>query len=178
MALAEARNPLVAVTQADYFSPDSPDPVRRDTTDEPGADEPGDSNNVVSRAPAPAPANTEPRDISEIIASMPEAVAVLNGNGKRGVGVSVATHLQRMGVEVVHTGNAKHFDYRSSNIIFPARPTENNRLAAALLAQLCGISSSLTVSNSQATYPSLIVGHDYESLIRRLENSYAQAQMQ
>ncbi|MCL2684697.1 MAG: LytR C-terminal domain-containing protein, partial [Synergistaceae bacterium] len=114
--------------------------------------------------------------ISQIIASMPEAVAVLNGNGKRGVGESVATHLQKMGVEVVHTGNAKHFDYRSSNIIYPAKPTENNKRAATLLAQLCGIGSSLTVSNSQATYPSLIVGHDYESLIKRLENSYVQSQ--
>ena len=167
-----ARNQLIAVTQADDYSADHPD----------GRRPPGERSeqNVNSEGGGNAQVSNSQEDIkpniSQIIASMPEAVAVLNGNGRRGIGESVATHLQKMGVEVVHTGNAKHFDYRSSNIIYPARPTDNNRLAATLLAQLCGISSSLTVSNSQATYPSLIVGHDYESLIRRLENSHAQLQ--
>jgi hypothetical protein len=117
-----------------------------------------------------------PKDISEIIANIPEAVAVLNGTGEQGVGQSIASHLQKMGVEVAHIGNAKHFDYRSSNIIYPEKPSDKDRMAATLLAQLCGISSTLTAMNKQATYPSLIVGHDYESLLKRLENSYAQPQ--
>ena len=156
-----ARNQLVAVTQADDYLPDGPDGARKEE----------DASKDIVQA-----ADTKPKDISQIIASMPEAVAVLNGNGKGGVGESVATHLQKMGVEVVHTGNAKHFDYKFSNVIYPEKPTENNREAATLLAQLCGISSRLTAANKQATYPSLIVGQDYESLIKRLENSYVQLQ--
>jgi len=164
LAARNKRDQLTAVTQADDYSSDGPDGVRKDTASQ-------DNSGGGSKADA-----TTPKDISQIIENMPEAVAVLNGNGKKGVGESVATHLQKMGVEVVHTGNAKHFDYRSSNIIYPAKPTENNKLAASLLAQLCGISSSLTVANSQATYPSLIVGHDYQSLIKHLEDNYVQLQ--
>jgi len=178
----DQRNQLIAVTQADDFSSDYsnnrlPEDMRGSNSDNDSNEQQVETAQVSTNTAQANTAQADAKpDISQIIASMPEAVAVLNGNGKRGAGESVATQLQRMGVEVVHTGNAKHFDYRSSNIIYPARPTDNNRLAATLLAQLCGISSSLTVSNSQATYPSLIVGHDYESLIRRLENGYAQLQ--
>ncbi|MDR1508482.1 MAG: LCP family protein [Synergistaceae bacterium] len=146
-----------AVTDADNYSPDHPDGVK--------------PPEVQAAEAMPAPL-----DISQIIANIPEAVAVLNGTGKNGVGQSVASHLQKMGVEVAHIGNAKHFDYRSSNIIYPEKPSENDRTTAKLLSQLCGISAALTKTNNQASYPSLIVGHDYESLLKRLQNSYTQMQ--
>jgi LCP family protein required for cell wall assembly len=148
---ARSRNQLFAVTPADDI----------------------DEEATAAKEAAAAPA---PMDISQIIAEIPEAVAVLNGTGKQGVGQSVAAHLQKMGVEVAHVGNAKHFDYRSSNIIYPDASNEKDRTTAKLLSQLCGINSSLTQKNKQATYPSLIVGHDYEKLIKRLENSYTKLQ--
>jgi LCP family protein required for cell wall assembly len=154
----KARSQLNAVTMADDYSPDHPDGVKPPE---------------VKAAEAVMPS---PLDISQIVANIPEAVAVLNGTGKSGVGQSIASHLQKMGVEVAHVGNAKHFDYRSSNIIYPEKPSENDRTTAELLSQLCGISSSLTKTNNQASYPSLIVGHDYESLLKRLQNSYTQMQ--
>ncbi|MDR1471070.1 MAG: LCP family protein [Synergistaceae bacterium] len=156
MTVQARRNQLAAVTSANDYSPDAPGGVR---AQEPSSD------------PMPSP-----QDIAQIVTNIPEAIAVLNGTGKSGVGQSVASHLQKMGVEVVHVGNAKHFDYRSSNIIYPERSSEQDRTTARLLSQLCGISSSLTRVNRQATYPSLIVGHDYETLLKRLENSYARIQ--
>jgi LCP family protein required for cell wall assembly len=160
--LARNRNQLNAITVADDYSADSPDGMKREEPKQQGG--------------SPAVADERPKDISEIIASIPEPVAVLNGTGKNGLGNVVAAHLQKMGVDVKHVSNAKHFDYRTSNVIYPAAPTEKNKLAATLLAQLCGISSSLTLPNKQATYPSLVVGHDYELLLKRLEASYVQLQ--
>jgi hypothetical protein len=167
MTLQVRKNQLIAVTPADDYSAEDPKtkpaaPAER--TDESGATLAFDSN------------SPSPQDILQIVTSIPEAVAVLNGTGKSGVGQSVASHLQKMGIEVAHVGNAKHFDYRSSNIIYPEKPSENDRMAATLLSKLCGISSVLTRTNNQATYPSLIVGHDYEALLKRLENSYTQMQ--
>jgi len=148
---------LTAVTPADDYSAENPE-------------------NTKPKEVIAAKANESPQDILQIVSAIPEAVAVLNGTGKSGVGQSVASHLQKMGIEVAHVANAKHFDYRSSNIIYPEKPSENDSMAATLLARLCGISSSLTKTNNQATFPSLIVGHDYETLIKRLENSYTQMQ--
>ncbi|MDR1965852.1 MAG: LCP family protein [Synergistaceae bacterium] len=154
---ANARNQLTAVTQADDYSADSPDGTK-------------------PKIPGAAEAAPSPQDVIQIVASIPEAIAVLNGTGKSGVGQSVASHLQKMGVEVAHVGNAKHFDYRSSNVIYPEGSSEKNRTTANLLSQLCGIRSNLTRTDKQAAFPSLIVGHDYETLLKRLENSYSQIQ--
>jgi LCP family protein required for cell wall assembly len=136
-----------------------------DAPEEPGA------AYAAERADMPSP-----QDILSIITSIPEAVAVLNGTGKNGVGQSIASQLQRMGVDVAKVDNAKHFDYRSSNIIYPEGAPESTKKTAQLLSKLCGISGTLTRSNKLASYPSLIVGHDYETLLKRLENSYAPLQ--
>jgi hypothetical protein len=125
---------------------------------------------------AEAATSPSPVDVMALVNGIPEAVAVLNGTGKSGLGQSVASHLEKMGVEVVHVGNAKHSDYKSSNIIYPESASASAKESAETLSKLCGISSSLTRANKQAMYPSLIVGKDYEALIRRLENSYAKLQ--
>jgi LCP family protein required for cell wall assembly len=117
-----------------------------------------------------------PQDVLSIVTSIPEAISVLNGTGKKGVGQSVASQLQRMGVEVGDVGNAKHFDYRSSNIIYPDGASESTKQTANLLRKLCGISAALTRSNKLASSASLIVGADYENLLKRLENSYSTMQ--
>ncbi|MDR3279758.1 MAG: LCP family protein [Synergistaceae bacterium] len=163
MTLKARKNQLDAVTLADDYSAENPETAAARTEKPRGVN--------VANAQEPSP-----QDILQIVTSMPEAVAVLNGTGKSGVGQSVASHLQKMGIDVAHVANAKHFDYRSSNIIYPEKPSENDRMAATLLSQLCGISTTLTRTNNLATYPSLIVGHDYEALLKRLENSYTQMQ--
>jgi LCP family protein required for cell wall assembly len=147
---------LFEINNADDYSADSPD---------------GAPPGITQSDTSPSP-----RDVLSIITSIPEAVSVLNGTGKKGVGQSVASQLQRMGVEVVDVGNAKHFDYRSSNIIYPDGAPESTKQTAVLLSRLCGISDALTRSNKLASSASLIVGADYENLMKRLENSYSTMQ--
>ncbi|MDR0765199.1 MAG: LCP family protein [Synergistaceae bacterium] len=170
--MAEAQNkksldPLQMITGADDYSPDYPDGVKPPQKAE---DKQSDAN-AANAAPAP-------KTVSEIVAGMPEAVAVLNGTGKDGVGSTVASHLQKMGIDVCYVGNAKHFDYRSSNIIYPAdgEKTESGRLSAQYMATLCGIASGLVRQDKQAQFASLIIGHDYEKLVKRLEESYVRLQ--
>ncbi|MDR1581060.1 MAG: LCP family protein [Synergistaceae bacterium] len=167
--VAEAQNkkspdPLQLITDADDYSPDYPDGVKPVQKAE-------DKQNTASAAEG-APT---PKTVSEIVAEMPEAVAVLNGTGKDGVGSTVASHLQKMGVDVRHVGNAKHFDYKSSNVIYPAN-MEKSRLAAQYLATLCGIDSGLVKQDKLAQFPSLIIGHDFGKVVKRLEDSYVQLQ--
>lgn len=114
-----------------------------------------------------------PLSVMQIVDKMPMAVAVLNGTGQPGKGREAAEQLQRIGIDVVYTGNAKHSDYRTSNIIYPVNAPEDARLAAQLLGTLCAIPSSLVKQNRFAEYPSLIVGHDFRQLLQRLEDSYA-----
>ena len=126
--------------------------------------------NVSSASVKPVPT---PLSVMQIVDKMPLAVAVLNGTGKPGKGQEVAEQLQRIGIDVVYTGNAKHSDYRASNVIYPVNGPEDARLAAQLLATLCAIPSSLVKQNRFAEYPSIIVGHDFKQLLQRLEDSYA-----
>jgi LCP family protein required for cell wall assembly len=156
-ARAENKKQTINSILSAEYEPDEPT--------KPGAAE------AAERADMPSP-----QDIMSIITSIPEAVTVLNGTGKTGVGQSVASQLQRMGVDVAKVDNAKHFDYRSSNIIYPEGAPESTKQTAQLLSKLCGISGSLTRANKLASQPSLIVGHDYERLLKRLENSYAPLQ--
>jgi LCP family protein required for cell wall assembly len=132
--------------------------------------ESGDDASGSEAAIADAPSTS---DVMSIVRAIPDSVAVLNGTGKKGLGKSVASHLQKMGVNVAHIGNAKHFDYRSSNVIYPEGSAKSAVTTAEMLSKLCGISGTLTKANKQATYPSIIVGHDYEALLKRLEDSYA-----
>ena len=151
--MASGRNqPLFEINDANDYSPDSASDVYG-----------GTQSNMAPRQ----------QDVMSIVTSIPEAIAVLNGTGKKGIGQSVASQLQKMGVEVADVGNAKHFDYRSSNIIYPEGAPESTKETANLLSKLCGISGSLTRSNRLASTASLIVGADYENLMKRLENSYS-----
>ena len=133
-----------------------------------------DSADGSKRTPPPnAPSSQE---VLETVRNIPEAIAVLNGTGKAGVAQKVASHLQKMGIDVTHVGNAKHFDYRSTKVAYPENATQNARKSAELLAKLSGVPASLTTQDRQVSYPSLIVGHDYERLLQRLESSYATIQ--
>lgn len=156
------RKSITDVSSAADFSADSPDNVK-----------PFLSEDVSHATNANLPS---PGEIMSIVNDIPEAVAILNGTGKSGVGQNVASHLQKMGVDVIYVGNAKHFDYRSSNVIYPEVAGDTTRKTALLLSQLCQISNSLTRTDKLASYPSLVVGHDYESLLRRLESSYTKIQ--
>ena len=100
---------------------------------------------------------------------MPESIAVLNGSGKAGLSTEVASKLQKIGIEVVMSANAKHFDYRSSNVVYPLNAKPEIIKTAQTLGKLLDIPGSLVRSNNQAFYPSVIIGHDSQELIRRID---------
>lgn len=114
--------------------------------------------------------------IMNLVKSMPEAVAVLNGVGKSGVSAEVATRLQQLGVDVIHSGNAKHFDYRYSSVVYPTNAGEGVRDSAKKLGELLNIPKNLVRPSKQAFYASIIAGHDYARLIKLLDNLLAVAE--
>lgn len=145
------------VSTAADFSPDTPEGRKTEST------------TLTADAPSTA-------EIQKHIGNIEQAIAILNGTGKAGIAHGVSTHLQKMGIDVTHVGNAKHFDYKNSMVIYPEKATQDVKQTAEALADLCGISPSLTRADRQAAYPSLVLGHNYETLVKRLENSYATIQ--
>ncbi|MBR4400987.1 MAG: LCP family protein [Synergistes sp.] len=121
------------------------------------------TNKFVSSAPTR-------EGIIELVKSMPESVAVLNGVGKSGVSAEVATRLQQLGVDVIHSGNAKHFDYRYSSVVYPTNAGEGVKLSAKKLGELLNIPKNLVRPSKQAFYASIIAGHDYAKLIKLLDD--------
>ena len=107
--------------------------------------------------------------LAELVKSMPESVAVLNGTGKSGVAGEISTRLQKIGVDVVHTGNAKHFDYRYSNIVYPSDAPASVKDTAKTLGKLLRIPEGLVRPGQQAFYASLVAGHDYNRLVTLLD---------
>lgn len=107
--------------------------------------------------------------LAELVKSMPESIAVLNGTGKSGVAGEISTRLQKIGVDVVHTGNAKHFDYRYSNIVYPSDAPASVKETAKTLGKLLDIPEGLVRPGQQAFYASLVAGHDYNRLVALLD---------
>lgn len=107
--------------------------------------------------------------LAELVKSMPESIAVLNGTGKSGVAGEISTRLQKIGVDVVHTGNAKHFDYRYSNIVYPSDAPASVKETAKTLGKLLDIPEGLVRPGQQAFYASLVAGHDYNRLVAQLD---------
>jgi len=105
----------------------------------------------------------------EKVESIKGPIAVLNGDGSKGLSAKVAQELHRLGIEVAYRGNARHFDYRYSNIIYPSKGAESKE-EAQILAELLGIPKNLVRPSEAAAHVTIIVGHDYEKLLSRLRN--------
>ena len=120
----------------------------------------------------PEPVNMSGFD-SEKIAELRDqilSIRILNGDGEKGIGKRAAQIFQRIGIEVPYTGNARHYDYRSSSIIYPPSDDDSGRQGAMALAELCGIKNERLIQpDKRATSLTLILGHDKEELFRRLE---------
>ena len=98
------------------------------------------------------------------------SIRILNGDGEKGIGKRAAQIFQRIGIEVPYTGNARHYDYRSSSIIYPPNADDSVKQGAKALAELCGITNERLIQpDSRAASLTLIIGHDKEELFNRLE---------
>ncbi|MCD7952271.1 MAG: LCP family protein [Synergistaceae bacterium] len=109
-------------------------------------------------------------ELMTLIKSMPESVAVLNGTGKAGVSAEISTRLQQLGIDVIHSGNAKHFDYQHCNIVYPTNASEKVKTTARQLGTLLKIPKNIVRPSQQAFYASIIAGHDYKKLTILLDN--------
>ncbi|MBQ4431228.1 MAG: LytR C-terminal domain-containing protein, partial [Synergistaceae bacterium] len=120
----------------------------------------------------PEPVNMSGFD-SEKIAELRDqilSIRILNGDGEKGIGKRAAQIFQRIGIEVPYTGNARHYDYRASSIIYPPSDDDSGRQGAMALAELCGIKNERLIQpDKRAASLTLILGHDKEELFRRLE---------
>ena len=116
----------------------------------------------------------ESGDEAERIARLCQQVGrirILNGDGANGLGKRAAQIFQRIGIEVPYTGNARHYDYHTTNIIYPPDSGEDVKQGAKALAELCGITNpGLIRENRAAESLTLILGHDKETIFKRLSS--------
>ncbi len=108
-------------------------------------------------------------DLKALISAVKTPVAVLNGAGVSGLGKDAATALQKIGVDVNHIGNAKHYDYRTTTIQFPEKGTGDVSGTASALGKIVGVSSRLITKSSAVPHVTLIVGKDREDVLNRLK---------
>lgn len=107
----------------------------------------------------------------KIIKTITQPVAVLNGSGESGVSNTVAQKLQQLGVDVIYKGNAKHYDYMYTNIIYPPDAQPEVVKSAKKLGELLNVPPKLIRPNAQAFYASVILGHDYKDIISLLDET-------
>ena len=127
--------------------------------------------NAFSPGPASADSSvmTEER-LAELRARIGK-VRILNGDGQSGLGKRASQIFQKIGIEVPYTGNARHYDYRTTNIIYPPKGGDEARQSALALAELCGIvNPGLVRADGRAESLTLILGHDKETIFSRLES--------
>lgn len=93
-------------------------------------------------------------------------VAVLNGDGTAGLANQFAAALQRYGIDIAYKSNARHFDYHYTSILYP----RNLERESKMLGQLLGISDALVKPSDSTTNLTIIIGHDYKSILARLES--------
>lgn len=83
-------------------------------------------------------------------------VAVLNGNGAKGVASKVASKLESQGFKVVTVANADNFDYETTTIIYPKDKKSEAEEVAKVLAQ----ARLEEEADDSIVLPTIIVGKD------------------
>lgn len=112
--------------------------------------------------------NIEPSTSSKDALTVNEPVAVLNGDGSSGLSRKVSSALEKKGIEVTYIGNAKHFDYHYSNIVY--RKGEKHRDNALALASICGVDIKLVKEDNDSGYNvAIVIGHDKNRIIPVVE---------
>lgn len=117
------------------------------------------------------PSEASEDDIRTLVKNITVPVAILNGTGKKGLGQIASETFQKMGIEVIYTGNAKHFDYRASMVLYPEGANQDTIRAAKNMAKLCGIRDSMVRSGRQAMFASLVLGGDYGKIFGSLDEA-------
>lgn len=134
---------------------------------------------IPERADQPASGDVEPEIVAEepvqdldmeiLLASITMPISVLNGAGVSGLGKSTAESLQKIGIDVTHIGNAKHFDYRTTSIQYPEKGQEGAANTAKALGEIAGVGNRLITKSGAVPHVTLIIGKDREKVLKRLE---------
>ena len=131
-------------------------------------DQTQNNNQAENNKSSSSSGNLDSDKISELCAQVGQ-IRILNGDGEKGISKRAAQIFQRIGIEVPYTGNARHFDYHASNIIYPPNGDDSVREGAFALAELCGITNkTLIKEDRRAVSITLIIGHDKRQLMERL----------
>ena len=129
----------------------------------------GDSaKEIVSTISQDASIQEDPSVQKDLLKSVKGSVAVLNGDGSKGVGKRFSQVLEKIGIDVGYTGNARHFDYHTTSIIYPLKSPASTIAIAQALARICGIDKRLVTAERAANAVTIIVGHDLENVLARL----------
>ena len=129
----------------------------------------GDSaKEIVSTISQDASAQEDLSAQKDLLKSIKGSVAVLNGDGAKGIGKRFSQVLEKIGIDVGYTGNARHFDYHTTSIIYPLKSSASTIAGAQALARICGIDKRLVTAERAANAITIIVGHDLENVLSRL----------
>lgn len=129
----------------------------------------GDSaKEIVSTISQDTSIQEDPSVQKDLLKSVKGSVAVLNGDGSKGVGKRFSQVLEKIGIDVGYTGNARHFDYHTTSIIYPLKSPASTIAIAQALARICGVDKRLVTAERAANAVTIIVGHDLENVLARL----------
>jgi len=128
----------------------------------------GEEDVELDAAAEALPPDLSDDTILELVAKIGK-IGILNGAGVPGLARQASQIFQNIGIDVPFMGDAKHFGYLTSNIVYPS---EQNRQAAETLAQLCGITNmALVRRDTSVQMVSIILGQDRETIFNRLKNA-------
>lgn len=114
----------------------------------------------------------DPKLLKSLVETVNTDIAVLNGDGRAGICKEAAQRLQKLGVDVRETGNAKHFDYNFSNVIYPVNASIGMKNTAKMLGEFFGVANNLIRASNQAHCVSIVLGHDYKTTILDTLDNY------
>lgn len=118
---------------------------------------------------APSLETASEQNLMDQVKKMTLPIAILNGDGEAGLSKKAASLLQKIGIDVAYTGNAKHYDYHYSSIVYPMNKNSAEMKQNALaLQEMCGISNNLLKLDDSAVYVTLVLGHDKNTILNKL----------
>ncbi len=114
------------------------------------------------------------KTMESVLQDIKTPIAVLNGDGTKGISAVTAKKLREFGIDVAYVGNAKHFDYHASLVLYPPGKGAESREVAEALRLICGIPQKLVREDSSITYVTLLLGHNYKTIQGQVEESFSQ----
>jgi len=106
---------------------------------------------------------------AENIIQLKWPLVILNGDGKSGLAQRFAYLIQSKGLaEISYSGNAKHFDYKYTTVRIPKDFAEEDINLVVAFFTTIGLKEDMIFKNSDVKTITLILGHDYEKILKKL----------